>query len=41
MDGAIGYAGQGSLQGGLGFHDTVLDGARFAARALRAGAHHL
>ena len=24
MDGAVGYAGQGSLQGGLSFHDTVL-----------------
>ena len=24
MDGAIGYTGQGSLQGALGFHDTAL-----------------
>ena len=40
MDGAIGYSGQGSLQGALAFHDTALGDSRFARRAFRAGAHH-
>ena len=38
IDGAIGYSGQGSLQGQLAFHDAARHHSRFAAGPFRAGA---